>query len=83
MNKWNLTDDYTKLESIYIKKLLDIVSSFPTKNGYIGNQIRGVEGGGEVMAPSFYQKEKGNKISKGECTMHIGRCALATEQNMI
>ena len=46
MNKWNLTDDYTKLESIYIKKLLDIVSSFPTKNGYIGNQIRGVEGGG-------------------------------------
>ncbi|XP_023335137.1 beta-hexosaminidase subunit alpha [Eurytemora carolleeae] len=35
MNKWNLTDDYTKLESIYIKKLLDIVSSFPTKNGYI------------------------------------------------
>ena len=46
MNKWNLTDDYTKLESIYIKKLLDIVSSFPTKNGYIGNQIGGVEGGG-------------------------------------
>ena len=64
MNKWNLTDDYTKLESIYIKKLLDIVSSFPTKNGYIGNQIRGVEGG-------------------LECTMHIGRCALVTEQNMI
>jgi len=35
MNKWNLTGQYAKLESIYIKKLLDIISSFPTKNGYI------------------------------------------------
>ena len=35
MQKWNITGDYHKLESIYIKKLLDIVSSFPTKNGYI------------------------------------------------
>ena len=30
-----MTGDYHKLESIYIKKLLDIVSSYPTKNGYI------------------------------------------------
>ena len=30
-----MTNDFQKLESIYIKKLLDIVSSFPTKNGYI------------------------------------------------
>jgi len=35
MRKWNLTGDYHKLESIYIKKLLDIVSSYPTNNGYI------------------------------------------------
>jgi len=35
MKKWNMTGDYHKLESIYIKKLLDIVSSYPTKNGYI------------------------------------------------
>ena len=35
MRKWNMSGDYHKLESIYIKKLLDIVSSFPTKNGYI------------------------------------------------
>ena len=35
MRKWNITGDYHKLESVYIKKLLDIVSSFPTKNGYI------------------------------------------------
>ena len=35
MRKWNLTGDYHKLEGIFIKKLLDIVSSFPTKNGYI------------------------------------------------
>ena len=59
MNKWNLTDDYTKLESIYIKKLLDIVSSFPTKNGYIGNQIRVVEGGGGEWPPPFAKKKKG------------------------
>ena len=30
-----MTSDYHKLESIYIKKLLDIVSSYPTNNGYI------------------------------------------------
>ncbi len=36
MEKWNLTGNYHKLENIYIKKLLDIVSSYPTKNGYIG-----------------------------------------------
>lgn len=35
MTKWNMTNDYHKLESIYIKKLLDIVSSYPTNNGYI------------------------------------------------
>jgi len=35
MSKWNLTGDYHKLESIYIQKLLDIISSYPTKNGYI------------------------------------------------
>ena len=35
MKKWNMTRDYHKLESIYIKKLLDIVSSYPTNNGYI------------------------------------------------
>ena len=35
MQKWNITGDYRKLESVYIKKLLDIVSSYPTKNGYI------------------------------------------------
>ena len=35
MKKWNMTSDYHKLESIYIKKLLDIVSSYPTNNGYI------------------------------------------------
>ena len=33
MKKWNMTNDYHKLESIYIKKLLDIVSSYPTNNG--------------------------------------------------
>ena len=35
MRKWNISGDYHRLESIYIQKLLDIVSSFPTKNGYI------------------------------------------------
>ena len=35
MRKWNMSHDYHKLESIYIKKLLDIVSSYPTNNGYI------------------------------------------------
>ena len=35
MRKWNMTGDYHKLESIYIKKLLDIVNSYPTNNGYI------------------------------------------------
>ena len=35
MRKWNMTNDFHKLESIYIKKLLDIVSSYPTNNGYM------------------------------------------------
>ena len=35
MRKWNMTGNFHKLESIYIKKLLDIVSSYPTQNGYI------------------------------------------------
>jgi len=35
MKKWNMSGDFHKLESIYIKKLLDIVSSYPTNNGYI------------------------------------------------
>jgi len=35
MKKWNLGSDYHRLEAIYIKKLLDIVSSYPTNNGYI------------------------------------------------
>ena len=35
MEKWGIPGDYHKLESIYIKKLLDIVSSYPTNNGYI------------------------------------------------
>ena len=30
-----MTNDFHKLESIYIKKLLDIVSSYPTNNGYM------------------------------------------------
>ena len=76
MNKWNLTDDYTKLEGIYIKKLLDIVSSFPTKNGYIGNQICAVGGVGKVMDPSFCRKEIGNIIPK--LRMHIAHCALVS-----
>ena len=33
-----MSGDYHKLESIYIKKLLDIVSSFPTKNRNIAWQ---------------------------------------------
>ena len=35
MEKWSMSGDFHKLESVYIKKLLDIVSSYPTKNGYI------------------------------------------------
>lgn len=35
MRKWNISGDFHKLEDIYIKKLLDIVSSYPTNNGYI------------------------------------------------
>ena len=35
MRERNIAGDFRQLESVYIKKLLDIVSSFPTKNGYI------------------------------------------------
>ena len=35
MSRLNITGDYSKLESLYISKLLDIVSSFKTNNGYI------------------------------------------------
>ena len=35
MQAQNISGDYSKLESVYIHRLLDIVSSFPTNNGYI------------------------------------------------
>jgi len=35
MEAMNISGEFSKLESIYIHKLLDIVSSLPTKNGYI------------------------------------------------
>jgi len=35
MKSSNISGNYAKLEAIYIKKLLDIVSSYPTNNGYI------------------------------------------------
>ena len=35
MRERNIAGDFRQLESVYIKKLLDIVSSFPTNNGYI------------------------------------------------
>ena len=35
MSRLNITGDYSKLESLYISKLLEIVSSFKTNNGYI------------------------------------------------
>ena len=35
MAKFDFVGQYSLLESIYIKKLLDIVNSYPTNNGYI------------------------------------------------
>jgi len=35
MEAMNISGEFSKLESIYIHKLLDIVSSLPTQNGYI------------------------------------------------
>ena len=35
MAKFDFVGEYRLLESIYIKKLLEIVSSYPTNNGYI------------------------------------------------
>ena len=35
MRERNIAGDFRQLESVYIKKLLDIVSSFPTNNGNI------------------------------------------------
>ena len=35
----NISGEFSKLESIYIHKLLDIVSSLSTKNGYIIWQV--------------------------------------------
>ena len=35
MAKFDFAGEYRLLESIYIKKLLNIVSSYPTNNGYI------------------------------------------------
>nr|XP_027229443.1 beta-hexosaminidase subunit alpha-like [Penaeus vannamei] len=34
MAQHNITGDYSKLEEVYVKKLLDIVANLPTKNGY-------------------------------------------------
>ena len=35
MARFDFAGQYRLLESIYIKKLLNIVSSYPTNNGYI------------------------------------------------
>jgi len=35
MQNMNISGNYKELEAIYVKKLLDIVSSYPTNNGYI------------------------------------------------
>ena len=35
MRKHKIAGDFRALESVYMKKLLDIVSSYPTNNGYI------------------------------------------------
>ena len=40
MEAMNISGEFSKLESIYIHKLLDIVSSLPTQNGYIIWQVR-------------------------------------------
>ena len=40
MEAMNISGEFSKLESIYIHKLLDIVSALPTKNGYIIWQVK-------------------------------------------
>ena len=40
MEAMNISGEFNKLESIYIHKLLDIVSSLPTQNGYIIWQVK-------------------------------------------
>ena len=71
MRKWNLTGDYHKLESIYIKKLLDIVSSYPTQNGYIVWQ-EVFDNGVEVKNDTIIHvwKVKSNK----KCAVNIETC---------
>lgn len=39
MTALNISGEFSKLESIYIHKLLDIVGSLPTRNGYIIWQV--------------------------------------------
>ena len=39
MSALNISGEFSKLESIYIHKLLDIVGSLPTRNGYIIWQV--------------------------------------------
>ena len=40
MSALNISGEFSKLESIYIHKLLDIVGSLPTRNGYIIWQVK-------------------------------------------
>ncbi|KAG0714978.1 Beta-hexosaminidase subunit alpha [Chionoecetes opilio] len=35
MSQLNITGDYSKLEELYISKLIEIVGNLPTKNGYL------------------------------------------------
>ena len=35
MEKRNISGQFGRLESLYVERLLDIVASFPTNNGYI------------------------------------------------
>ena len=35
MRKMNIAGDFHGLEAVYITRLLDILSSYPTNNGYI------------------------------------------------
>ena len=48
----NISGEFSKLESIYIHKLLDIVGSLPTRNGYIIWQVRIIK---ETMISYVFQ----------------------------
>ncbi|ROT62925.1 Beta-hexosaminidase subunit beta [Penaeus vannamei] len=79
MAEHNITGNYSKLEEIYITKLLDIVANLPTKNGYLVWQ-EVFDNGVEVAKDTVVHVWKSSPLWKQEIDelLYAGRDVLGT-----